>query len=112
MGLPTSFAGTYTLSSSSFVVTSDGNNVQWPGSSNILLTVFVTTTPPNVGTTNDASIPLRRVFAFNNVGSPSKCWPIHYNDNALTRKTYTSTDNNGWVGTWDDRDGAQFTIQE
>jgi len=111
MGL-SGFSGTYTLSSSSFVVTSDGNNIQWEGSSNIFLAGFVSTTPENAGTTNNASIPLRRVFVFNNVGSPSKSWPIHSSDSALTRLTFTSNNNNGWVGTWNDRDGAQFTIQE
>ena len=103
------YAGTYTLGASSFVVASDGNNIQWEGSSN----VFLSTVTNNVGTTNNSSSPLlKRVFAFNDVGAPSKSWPIHYNDTALTRLNFTSTGNNGWVGTWTNSRDGSFTIQQ
>jgi hypothetical protein len=113
--LPSSYEGTYTASGgASFDVTSGGNNIKWPSGTGttVPLTTFVTSSPENAGTTNNSTIPLKRCFTFNNVGSPSKSWVIHYNDTTLTRLQFTSTNNTGWVGTWTSSRDGSFTIQE
>ena len=111
MGLSGGFVGTYTASGgTNFDVTSGGDNIKWP--SNTGTTVPLSTFDDNAGSTNHSTIPLRRLFTFNNVGSPSKAWVVNYNDNALTRLSFGSTDNDGFVGTWTSARDGSFTIQQ
>ena len=111
MGLISGFVGTYTASGGTpnFDVINNADNIKWPSTTGT--SVSLTAYDDNAGITNNSTIPLKRVFTFNDVGSPSKAWLIHYQDSTLTRLSFTSTNNTGWVGTWHDRD-SQFTIQQ
>ncbi len=104
------YSGTYVSASNQFTVSLDNNNVSWDLSSNMTLTTIC----DNVGNTNNSSLPLKRLFTFNNNGNPitaSKAWVIDSNDNTLSRLGFTSSNNVGWVGTWTSSRDGSFTIQ-